>query len=104
MKSGGIPDASITASSYEHNSQWDREPKHARLGSAGRYWASDSFDNNAWIQVDLGSTHAVTGLEAEGNYHNEVHHYWVEQVQVQVGCTEEDLMFITGGNGDPKVQ
>ena len=98
MASGDIPDANINASSYEHNGVWDREPKHARLGRVGRYWASDSIDHNAWIQVDLGMTRRVTGLQTEGNYHN-----WVEQVKVQVGSTKQDLMFIEDGNHEPKV-
>ena len=103
MASGQIPDTSITASSYGKNPSWDREPKHARLGREHRFWAAGWNDLNAWIQVDLGSNHVVTGLQTEGDNHNQEHQYWVEQVKVQVGNTEEDLMFIEDGNCQPKV-
>ena len=52
-----------------------------------------------WIQVDLGSNHLATGLQTEGNYAN----YWVAQIKVQVGLTEENLIFIKDSQGQPEV-
>ena len=104
MASDDIPDASITASSYAHGGSWDREPKYARLGKNERYWACNSNDPRAWIQVHLGRTRVVTGLQTEGNYLNQVQQFWVEQIKVQVGSIEQDLMFIEDGKYQPKVQ
>ena len=98
MASGDIPDTSITASSYEKHGEFDREPKYARLGGE-RFWVS--FDVEPWIQVDLDSHHIVTGLQTQGD--DGWKEYWVEQIKVQVGFTEENLMFIQDANGQPKV-
>ena len=103
MASGAIPDASITASSYDPSTIWNREAKYVRLGGH-RYWASHSNDLNPWIQVELGRTHVVTGLQTEGMFHNDRHQYWVEQVTVQVLSTKQELVFIEDGNHQPKVQ
>ena len=98
MASGDIPDSSITASSYQTHPHYDREPKYARLGGS-RFWYNDWNDLEPWIQVDLGSSYNVTGLQTEG-YSNL---YWVKKIKVQVGMTIEDLSFIEDGQGQPKV-
>ena len=100
MANKGIPDSSLTASSYQENIYFDREPKYARLGGK-RFWVS--VDPDPWIQVDLGSNHMVTGLQTEGNDQGGTNKYWVEQIKVEVGVTEENLMFIEDASGQPKV-
>ena len=102
MASGAIPDSSITASSYHHDSDWDRLPKYARLYSY-RIWASAGSDSQPWIQVDLGSGHRVTGLQTAGNNVTGTLAYWMEQIKVKVGMNEENLVFIESTEGQPKV-
>ena len=97
MASGDIPDSSITASSYSTHPDYDREPKYARLGGK-KFWHNDGNDPEPWIQVDLGSSYNVTGLQTEG-----LISYWVKKIKVQVGMTIEDLSFIEDGQGQPKV-
>ena len=100
MANGGIPDSSITGSSYTETNGWNREPKYARLGG-DRFWLNNKTDTLPWIQVDLSSTKRVTGLQTEGKRATKSH--WVEQVKVQVGLTEENLRFIEDVKGQPKV-
>ena len=103
MANGDIPDSSITASSYRKHADFDRLPRYARLGGV-RFWMNDKKnDTKPWIQVDLVSSHNVTGLKAEGNDAGGVYKYWVEQIKVQVGVAEGDLTFIEDTNGQPKV-
>ena len=104
MASGNIPDSSISASSYATASTWDREPKYARLGG-NRYWISGSADSDPepWIQVDLGRSYNVAGLQTEGNNGVDIWKFWVTQIKVQVGMTLNDLSFIDNGQGQPKV-
>ena len=102
MASRVIPDSSITASSYEKHAEFDRQPKFARLGGE-RYWGSDHEDLEPWIQVDLGSSHMIIGLQTEGNYNSDEWQYWVTQVNVQVGMSESGLMYIEDGDGQPQV-
>lgn len=103
MESGDIPDSGITASSYHHHVQYDREPQYARLGG-DKFWLSarSDFDVNPWIQVDLGRKHMVTGLQTAGSSDDK--YMWVEQIKVQVGVTEDNLMFVLSKNGQPKVR
>ena len=100
MASGAIPDTSITASSYQEHYNFDREPKYARLGGT-RFWLS--IDQDPWIQVDLGSNRLVTGLQTEGNEGNDINKYWVEQIKVQTGFTQENLEFAEDSDGQIKV-
>ena len=105
MKNGAIPDSSIKASSYYHSSgwgDWDRLPQYARLYS-DRFWASVAWDSQPWIQVDLGSGRMVTGLQTAGNNATNTWSYWVEQIKVKVGMSEDRLVFIDDSNGQPKV-
>ena len=98
MTNGDIPDSSITASSYHHHVDYDREPQYARLGG-NKAWASAINDMNPWIQVDLVSNHTVFGLQiARG-----LHHKIVEQIKVEVGVSEMNLSFVLDNNGRPKV-
>ena len=97
MTNGSIPDSSITASSYIEVSSFDRLPKYARLGR-DRFWMSDDDDQMPWIQVDLISSHNVTGLMTKGHDRSG----WVEQIKVQVGNTEENLVFIEDCKGQSK--
>ena len=97
MTNGSIPDSSITASSYKKVSSFDRLPKYARLGR-GRFWMSDDDDPMPWIQVDLISSHNVTGFMTKGHDLSG----WVEQIKVQVGNAEENLVFIKDCEGQSK--
>ena len=106
MASGGINDTSINASSYQHpTGNWPRLPKFARLGG-DKFWASDTdtADPEPWIQVDLGSSHIVTKLQIEGDFHSPYYQYWVEQVTVQYGMHDGRLKFFDDNNGEPKVR
>ena len=102
MESRAIPDSRITASSFEENDEFDRQPKFARLGGE-RYWGSIYEDLEPWIQVELGSSHMVTELQTEGNYNSDEWQYWVQQLKVQVGMSKGDLMYIEDGDGQPQV-
>ena len=104
MESGTIPDASITASTYMVTSSgWNRLPQYARLGG-NRFWASAWNTQEPWIQVDLGSSYLVTGLLTEGKYGSEPYQYWVQNIKVKVGFSEDGLKFIEDNVGEPKVQ
>ena len=103
MSSGAIPDENITASSYERHPAFDREPKFARLGLYGRHFSSAPEDPAPWIQADLGSKHRVSVLQTQGAYGDSYWQYWVEQVKVQVGFSEDNLRFINDSNNQPKV-
>ena len=102
MANGTIPDSSITASTYQTHKHWDREPHYARLGQ-DKFWGSIGNDSEPWIQVDLGSIHIVTGLQIEGDYHDETYQYWVKQIKVKMGMSEEDLTFIEDDQEMPEV-
>ena len=98
-----IPDSSINASSSQGNpGASNKRPEYARLGG-DEYWISDENDRNRWIQVDLGNTRIVTGLKTEGNDEGGTSKYWVQQLRVQVGMSEDSLEFIKDGRGQPKV-
>ena len=99
MSSGDIPDSSITASSFNPHSDYDRLPQYARLGW-NKFWLSARDDTNPWIQVNLSGMYRVTGLQTAGD---SPLLDWVEQIKVQVGLSEESLMFIEDSNKQPKV-
>ena len=103
MSSNAIPDTSVTASSFNSASDWDREPKYARLGKVGRFWSSAPGDSEPWIQVDLGSSHQVIGLQTEGYLSTLRTSYWIDQIKVQVGLVNDSLVFIETDAGEPKV-
>ena len=103
MSSNAIPDTSLTASSFNPASNWDREPKYARLGKVGRFWSNARDDSGPWIQVDLGNNHRVTKLQTEGILGTSRTSYWVEQIKVQVGLVQDSLDFIEMDPGKPKV-
>lgn len=102
MASGSIPDSSITASSFQKSETWNREPKYARFGSE-KSWSNDWNDPEPWIQIDLGSSRWVTGLQTTGNNNQGDFQLWVEQITVKVGMTVENLVFIEDCDGQPKV-
>ena len=99
MSSNAIPDSNISASSYHKSS---REPKYARFDIA-RYWASAPGDPDPWIQVLLGNSHRVTGLQTKGNLGSIRTSYWVEQIKVKIGLVHDSLKFIEMDSGEPKV-
>ena len=106
MASGDIPDSGITASSYQHDhNTWARLPKYARLGGGSKFWMSGEAmsDPDPWIQVDLGGSYNVVGLQTEGNHYSDKYQFWVTQIKVQVGMISKDLRFIDDGQGQPKV-
>ena len=82
MTSGDIPDSSITASSYQRHDTWDREPEYARLGG-NKFWIDAEIDDSTepWIQVDMSTSHIVTGLQTEGNYGSNHWQFWSEANQ-----------------------
>ena len=102
MASGDIPDSSITASSFAKHWSYNRKPEYARLGGT-RFWTCETKDPDPWIQVDLISSHTVTGLQTEGNDEGGAYKYWVEQIKVKVGVTKKNLMFIEDASGQPRV-
>ena len=102
MANGIIPDSSITASSFQTHDSWDRLPTYARLGG-DRFWGSEGYDSEPWIQVELSNIHTVTGLQTEGNYRVETDQYWVKKVKVEIGMDESALIFIEDDQGQPKV-
>ena len=102
MSNNAIPDTSLTASSFNPYSNWDREPKYARLG-IDRFWSNARGDQEPWIQVDLSSSQLVNGLQTEGDLSTSPTSYWVEQIKVQVGLVHDSLEFIEMESGEPKV-
>ena len=101
MESAAIPDEGITASSHSITTEgFHRIPSHARLGQAD-FWSNDNDDPKPWIQVDLGSTCKVTGLQTEGHSGSKWD-YFVGNISVKVGMLETDLIFIENESGDTK--
>ncbi|XP_033626161.1 discoidin, CUB and LCCL domain-containing protein 2-like isoform X2 [Asterias rubens] len=67
MESGGIPDDSITSSSYHSALLTRYPPKQARLNYYVLPWCARWNDDSPWIQVDFNDNYVyITGLITEG--------------------------------------
>ncbi|XP_078690683.1 lactadherin-like [Branchiostoma floridae x Branchiostoma belcheri] len=102
MESGGIPDGSITASSFylgEHN----HAPFHGRLnGVAGiGAWGANSDTIGEWFQADLGEMKRVTATITQGRCHNADE--WVTSYKLQYGATGTSWTTYTSNNSSEKV-
>ena len=93
----------ITASSYQKNKYWDREPHFVMSNDNGKFWANENDDFDPWIQVNLGATYVVKELVTKGHTGSK-DKYWVEMIKIKVGMSEECMNFIKDEDGLPKVR
>ena len=104
MRDSTILNQSITASSYQYHETWDREPHFARSNYSDRFWANDERDfKEPWIQVCLGPSYVVKGLEFKWHT-GDSGKYWAENIRVKVGMSAECMEFIKDEHGQPKVR
>ena len=66
MGDASIPDHSITASSTNGKVDGKCQPSNARLTQSANSntigWCPESYDNNPWLQIDLGMRVLVEGI------------------------------------------
>ena len=102
MESGKIPDSSLSESSFftstNTNGVYPREPKYARLNHPTTAWASDEWDDNPWIQVDLGEEKSVVGIRVQG-----WHTYWIEERQIATALADAQFDYIVDESNNQKV-
>ena len=97
MRNGDIPDANIRASSESSSS--DYAARAGRL-NVYRYWYPVSWDNERWIQADIGYQTYVSGVATQG-YGS----YWVTSFKVSTFymTTADDEIFVSENRGIVKV-
>ena len=68
MKNGKIKNRAVTASSFLNNyhAPWLARLRRIRRGRYVGAWVSRYNNHNQWLQVDLGRTMKVTGIETQG--------------------------------------
>ena len=90
MRSGDIPDANIRASSEPSHSS--RAARNARLYGA-EYWYPLSWDNERWIQADIGYQTYVSGVATQGGGGSS----WVTSYKVSsfYVTTADDEVFVS---------
>ena len=105
MEDRSIDDTQITASSYLNDYRNEFKPHLARLNNQGfNYWAPDYSDLfNSWIQVDFLTNVELYGIKRQG-FRDSVYNYYVSELEVQTGDSEEFLKFIEDEKGNPKVK
>ena len=62
----------------------------------GDYWMTD--EANPWIQIDLGSSWAVSGFQVQGDTAQSVTSMWM-----QYGITDSTLDYFKRDDGKPQV-
>ena len=106
MEDRTIDDTQITASSYFSDSRNDYKPHLARLNNQGlNYWAPkfSGYPLSSWIQVDFLTNVVLYGIKRQG-FRDSFYNYFVSQLEVQTGDSEESLKFIEDEKGNPKVK
>ena len=76
MQNGKIKNRAITASSSLNNfhAPWLARLHRVKRGRYSGGWTSRVNNHNQWLQVDLGRTMKVTGLNTQGRHDS---HQWV---------------------------
>ncbi|XP_076038345.1 uncharacterized protein LOC143023641 [Oratosquilla oratoria] len=103
MESGEIPDDAITAST-SHAHHVGPHTARVRVEISGGAWCpihQVNFTTREYLQVDLGSTHVITGTGTQGRFDNNNGKEYTEHYQLQYwrqGFTEYKTY--TNGSGD----
>ena len=105
MEERTIDDTQITASSYLSANGNDYKPHLARLNNQGfNYWAPDYSDfYSSWIQVDFLTNVELYGIKRQG-FRNSFKNFFVTELEVQTGDSEESLKVIEDERGNSKVK
>lgn len=92
-----IPDDRFTASSSTSESH---PPWEARLNGADS-WCVPRSESSRWLQIDLGSSEQITGVETQGS---PTTNSYVKAFQLQYGLSPSDSMPVYQESGSTKVR
>ena len=95
MVDKSIGDSQITASSVYN----DYHPENARL-NGNSHWEGYGGREPYWIQVDFLMSVEISGIQIQGGSDDEE---WTKTIEVKYGDTEQSLVSINDGNGNPMV-
>ena len=91
MKSGGILDSEISASTIN---SFQSGPHRGRLEHQGEWFRGNS-DPNPWLQVDFLTRTIVSGVETQGSTR---HNYWVRDYTISY--SNDGVTFYTYREGE----